>query len=201
MNPTKNGPSLLPGLERRSFAGDVELRAAAEGSKSPGTLVGYAAVFDSLSEDLCGFKERIAPGAFARALKDCDIRALRNHEPESLLGRLKSGTLRLAEDARGLRMEVDLPDTTVGRDTAEMVRRGDMSGCSFSFQEKAVDWDYNSDPPVRTLRDVDVYDAGPVTYPAYRDTSVALRSLEQNRPAKPVPLDLLKNRIRLDQHF
>jgi uncharacterized protein len=194
-------PPPNPSVERRSFPGKVEIRAAPEGSNSPGTICGYAAVFNSRSEELGGFYEVIAPGCFTRALRECDIRALRNHDPESLLGRLSAGTLSLSEDAQGLRMEVVLPDTTAGRDTAESVRRGDMTGCSFSFQERAVEWNHAADPPVRTLRDVDLFDVGPVTFPAYRDTSVALRSLEAHRPAKTVPLDLLKTRLRLDSSF
>jgi HK97 family phage prohead protease len=188
-------------LEKRSYAGTIELRAAAEGSDSPGTLVGYAAVFESYSEDLGYFIEKIAKGAFSRTIAGDDIRALRNHEPEALLGRTKSGTCRLAEDDRGLRMEIDLPGTTCGRDTAEMIRRGDMSGCSFSFRVNREEWNYDATPPVRTLRDVDVADVGPVTFPAYRDTSVALRSLEANRPRPTLPLELLKAKIRLAESF
>src|SRR3954452_17343861 len=97
--------------ERRTLAAPLEYRAASEGSKSPGTISGYAALFDSLSVDLGGFREQIMKGAFARALQQCDIRALRNHSPEALLGRRSSGTLRLEEDDKGLRFEVDLPDT------------------------------------------------------------------------------------------
>jgi HK97 family phage prohead protease len=188
-------------LEKRTALGNIELRSAGEGSKSPGTIVGYAAVFDSDSEDLGYFIERIAPGAFARTIQADDIRALRNHEPEALLGRVSSGTCRLKEDAKGLLMEIDLPDTSVGRDTAEMIRRGDMSGCSFSFGVNKEEWNYDATPPIRTLRDVDVADVGPVTFPAYRDTSVALRSLEANRPRPTIPLGLLRAKIRLAEAF
>lgn len=176
----------------------LELRQAPEGSSSPGTIAGYAAVYDSLSDDLGGFMERIAPGAFDRALEEAEIVCLRNHEPEALLGRNSSGTLRLRSDDKGLMFECDLPATTAGRDTAEMIRRGDMKGCSFSFDVREQSWDLaTGETPIRTLRDVDVADVGPVTTPAYRDTSVALRSLEAHRPPPAIPVSLALARLRL----
>lgn len=181
-------------IEKRCLMTGVALRAAPSGAKSPGTLVGYASVFGPLSVDLGNFRERIAPGAFRECLKTADIRALVNHDPNKLLGRSKSGTLRLDEDAVGLRMEVDLPDTAVGRDTAESIRRGDMEGSSFSFEvadgDAGQSWEFpEGHPPVRTVRCVRrVHDVGPVTYPAYEDTRVAMRTLDAaRRAAEPAP--------------
>ena len=159
-------------LERRTFT--AEIRAAAEGRQ----LSGYAAVFNSRSQDLGGFVEVIRPGAFARAL-DMDVRALWNHDSNHVLGRTKNGTLRLREDEHGLYMEVDLPDTAMGRDVHEMVRRGDVDQMSFAFSvnKGGEEWRKEDGQQVRELLDVALYDVSPVTYPAYEATSVSARAL------------------------
>jgi HK97 family phage prohead protease len=168
--------------EVREVVDGIELRAAPEGSTSPGTMVGYAAIFNRYSVDLGYFREKLDPGAFTAALKRCDVRCLRNHEPESILGRTSAGTLRLSEDEIGLRMECDLPNTQVGRDTAESIRRGDIQGQSFSFSTAIDQWDWTSEPYQRTIVEVDeLYDVGPVTFPAYEDTTVAVRSFATAR--------------------
>src|SRR5581483_2894069 len=105
-------------------------------------VVGYAAVYGALSEDLGGFRERIARGAFAEVLASApDVRALLNHDVNQVLGRTKSGTLRLADDARGLRFELDLPGSPLGENVREAVRRGDIDGASFRFQCGEDAWD------------------------------------------------------------
>lgn len=178
---------MTPEVERRSFLADVSLRAAADG-KGPGTLSGYAAVFGELSCDLGNFREQLAPGAFGPALERSDVRALFNHDDGAILGRLSAGTLRLVEDAKGLRYEVDLPDTTAGRDVAESVRRRDIQGCSFGFTTDSDSWDMGGPTPLRTVRRVkDLLDVGPVTFPAYEGTSVAVRSLTRARDAAAPP--------------
>jgi HK97 family phage prohead protease len=96
------------------------------------TLHGYAAVYNVESDDLGGFRERIAPGAFGSVL-DADVRALLNHDPSQVLGRTKSGTLRLHDERRGVRFEVDLPDSPLGENVREAVRREDIDGASFRF--------------------------------------------------------------------
>src|SRR4051812_22717786 len=102
----------------------MELRFA--DSEQPNRLVGYAAVFNSLSSDLGGFKERIKPGAFRTSVTgSADIRALVDHDASKLLGRTSSGTLRVAEDEHGLRVEIDLPDTSYAKDVRTMVQRRD----------------------------------------------------------------------------
>jgi len=163
--------------ERRVQLGDVKIenRAGGEGH----TLSGYAAVFNRSSVDLGWFTEEIAPGAFTEALQQDDVRALVDHDSSRILGRTKSGTLRLSEDDVGLRMEVDLPDTTAGRDINESVKRGDVSGASFGFRVKDADWETKDGKDHRTLRSVELFDVGPVTFPAYPDTAVAVRSCEQ----------------------
>lgn len=176
--------------ESRCWMLGLELRASdgADGKpKSPGTIVGYTAVFDRFSQDLGGFREKIAPGAF-RGVVSQDVRALVNHDPNLLIGRSKPGTLRMSEDDLGLRVEIDLPDTQLGRDTAELVRRGDLDGMSFSFVADRDEWDYRTNPPERTLVSIrDLYDVGPVAYPAYTDTSAAMRSLEASKTPPPAP--------------
>jgi HK97 family phage prohead protease len=165
-------------MEVRNHIEDVEFRS--EG----GRLIaqGYAARFDALSQNLGGFVEQIAPGAFTKTLQEADVRALFNHDPNFVLGRNKSGTLRMAEDRDGLAYEIDLPDTTLGRDVAVLLERGDISGSSFGFRVIEDDWaETRSGFPLRTLKQVALRDVGPVTYPAYVDSSSALRSFAEAR--------------------
>ena len=165
-------------IERRTANEGVELRE--EGDTL--TAIGYASVFDSLSQNLGGFVERVAPGAFRSTLKQADVRALFNHEPDHLLGRTGNGTLRLSEDDRGLHYEVDLPDTTLGRDVATLLRRGDLYGSSFGFRVIDDSWSETEDGyPLRTLHEVALRDCGPVCFNAYPDASASLRSLAEDR--------------------
>ncbi|MEQ8176674.1 MAG: HK97 family phage prohead protease [Syntrophomonadaceae bacterium] len=164
----------MKNLERRAFPVKVEIRAD-EGS--PPKLVGYAAVFNSLSEDMGWFREQIKPGAFANSIKNSDIRALWNHNPDYVLGRNRAGTLSLVEDEKGLKIEITPPDTTWARDLMESMRRGDVDQMSFGFRTKQDEWD-ERDPKnvVRTLIEVELFDVSPVTYPAYPATSIGVRS-------------------------
>jgi uncharacterized protein len=150
-----------------------ELRAAPSGRR----LEGYAAVFNSLSEPLGGFVERILPGAFSRSLREgADVRALVDHLPSNILGRTKSRTLRLSEDSKGLHFDIpELPNTNAGNDILESVKRGDVSQCSFGFVLKQERW-VTGTPRIRELIDVDLFDVSVVTYPAYEATSVSVRS-------------------------
>ena len=167
-------------FEKRNVAEGVELRSAEDGTR---TLVGYAAVFNAESGDLGGFTERVAPGAFAKTIGEADVRAVMNHDASLVLGRNRAGTLRLEEDAHGLRYEVDLPDTMTGRDVATLIERGDVSGSSFKFRVIKQEWDRTEDRevPLRTLSEVALADVGPVTYPAYEatDGALALRALAE----------------------
>ena len=178
---------------------DAELRVVG-GDDEPTRIVGYAAVFDRDSEmiygDRYGFIERIAVGAFSDALKRSDVRALKNHDPNLILGRVKAGTLTLTEDGKGLLYEATIPDTTIGRDTAEEIRRGDITGNSFAFTVRTDQWEMPDEgPDVRTIIEIDqLYDVGPVVYPAYPDTTVALRSLEAAK-AEADPLRACRERV------
>jgi len=141
---------------------------------------GLAAVFNSLSENLGGFRERIEPGAFDDVLKD-DVRAMFNHDPNMILGRSKSGTLKLEVTPEGLAYEYEDPDTTYSRDLVKSLERGDVDQSSFGFQVKSdgQEWRELEDGSyIRTIKKVSrLYDVSPVTIPAYPDTTVAKRDL------------------------
>jgi uncharacterized protein len=166
---------------KRVAAPEIETRAGAP------VLTGYAAVFGQYSQNLGGFVEMIDPSAFDEALGRSLVVALVNHDPNLLLGSTMSHTLRLSRDTIGLRYEVDLDvDDPDAVSAIAKVRAGKMPGSSFSFRT-TVDGDAWSTTeqgfPLRTIRKVDeLYDVGPVTFPAYRgtqaaDAQTALRSL------------------------
>lgn len=163
-------------LERRAFK-TSEIRAKG----ADHTIIGHAAVFNLLSDDLGGFKEKIRPGAFARAIKEDDVRALINHDPNFLIGRTKSGTLKLSEDQVGLHIENDLPDTQDARDLMVKIRRGDLTQMSFGFRTLLDDWRFEAGLVVRELIEVELFDVSPVTYPAYPQTDVSGRSMTELR--------------------
>lgn len=164
--------------EKRSLVAPVELRA-----DTPRTVAGYAAVFGETTDIGGYFREVIAPGAFTKTLQGADVRAYFDHDPGRVLGRKSAGTLRLSEDAKGLAVEIDLPDTTDGRDVQELVRRGDVSGMSFGFMVTKQEWDETGDIPTRTIKEVVLREVSIVSEPAYDGTSVALRSREEARKA------------------
>lgn len=178
-------------LERRFVTG-LEVREAAAGDKgSIGTLTGYAALFGVESLDLGGFREVIRKGAFKVSLdRGDDVRALADHEACDVLGRRSVGTLEIAEDDKGLKVTIHLPDTTAGRDTLASVKRGDKSGMSFGFNTVNDEWTRNTvDGTVvykRELIDADLYEVSVVTWPAYEETLVEARSItaEQLAAAK-----------------
>lgn len=164
-------------LERRFITS--ELRMVTPESGQP-RLEGYAAVFNQESRDLGGFVERVLPSAFSKTLSDgADVRALFNHDPNHVLGRVSSGTLRLAIDSQGLHYEVTPPNAQWARDLAESVNRGDITQSSFQFFTVQDQWETRGDIQLRELIEVRLVDVGPVTFPAYEGASVALRSYDQ----------------------
>ncbi len=157
----------------------LELREDEDGKKK--TLRGYAAKFEKLSHPLYGFTEKIRRGAFSRSLKEGNVRALWNHNTDWVLGSTKNGTLRLMEDDIGLKFEIDLPDTTVGRDAGVTVSRGDVDGMSFAFETRKQEWDEKKpDNVIRTLIDVDLKEISPTAFPAYPQTKVSARSVKDD---------------------
>lgn len=167
------------GIERRALMCAPELRAGGASR----TIGGYAAVFNSDADIGGAWVERIAPGAFAEAIK-ADVRALVDHDSGRVIGRTTSGTLRLQEDQRGLAVEIDLPDTSDGRDLAELVGRGDITGMSFGFVVRHDEWDETVSPPTRTIHAVDLFEVSAVAFPAYEATELALRSSRDVKPAQ-----------------
>lgn len=158
-------------MQRRVF--EIEVREAVEGERK---ITGYAAVFDALSQVLYGqFREKIERGAFAGSM-DGDIRALWNHDPSMPIGRTTAGTLTLAEDAHGLRVEITPPNTSWGRDAIEAIRTGLVNQMSFGFDVLADDWDQDDEGMlIRTLKKVRLWEVSPVTFPAYPQTTVSAR--------------------------
>lgn len=150
-------------------------------------IAGYAAVYYDPNDLGTEYRlwsdvvERIRPGAFDRAVREDDVRGLFNHDENQILGRTKAGTMKLSLDARGLRYDIDTPDTQVGRDTVESLRRGDVDGSSFMFVPMKVTWEEQrkADGSTLTIRWIDevlLYDCGPVTFPAYTATEAGIRT-------------------------
>lgn len=194
--------------ERRGLSEPVTLR-----SEGDGTVSGYAALYNTETVIAGFFREKIAPGAFDTALGGTDdVRALFNHDPNYVLGRTKSGTLTLTEDTKGLRYDVRLPDTQAAQDVRTLIQRGDVSGSSFGFFVEADEWDESETKrgklPLRIIRKVELFDVSPVTYPAYPQTSVTARSIEDAVRAATVvaaerqarlTLARLRNRLAIER--
>lgn len=140
------------------------------------TILGHAALFNSKSVYMMGFRETIQPGAFKDSLTG-DIRALWQHDSARVLGRTKSGTLRLWEDDQGLAFELQPPDTADGRDAVTLIERGDVDQMSFGFNVApgGDSWSEDEDGiPLRTLRTVSLMEISPVTWAAYPETGVGV---------------------------
>ena len=166
-------------IERRFIAVE-ELRESEDG-----TLVGYASVFNQPADSGWGFTEVVMPGAFTKTLADgADVRALWNHDPNFVLGRTTAGTLELKEDDHGLRSIITPPDTQWANDLRKTIKRGDVSQMSFGFRCIEENWKKDGDTDIRELREVELLDVSPVTYPFYPTTQVDARA-EVVAPASP----------------
>lgn len=164
--------------ERRNYeCGNLEIRTAENGEK---IIKGYAAKFNVLSRKLGWFFEKIERGAFAGSISDDVVKALFNHNSSYPIGSTRNGTLSLKEDEMGLYCEITLPNTTGGNDTYESVKRGDVDGMSFSFFTKDDKWETDEQGrQIRTLREVELIEVSPVTFPAYPQTSIGIRSYDE----------------------
>jgi HK97 family phage prohead protease len=166
-----------PEAEQRSLALPVERRA--EGDTT--TVSGYAAIFGEIANIGGYFNEVLARGAFTKTLQTADVRAYFDHDRGRVLGRSSAGTLRLTEDGKGLAVEIDLPDTSDGRDTRTLIERGDISGMSFGFVVVRQEWDESGEIPLRTILEVELREVSIVSEPAYDGATIALRSLDSAR--------------------
>lgn len=152
------------------------------------TIEGYAARFDELSEEIApGIRELFKPGAFAEALRSSDPVALFDHDTSKVLGRKSAGTLELREDARGLFVTIHPPETGYAREVVQLIQRGDVRGQSVrygAYKPGSARWEFRERSAVRVVERVDALrDVGPVTMPAFPQTTVAfaVRSLAAYR--------------------
>ena len=174
-------------VEFRAFFGDdAEMRAAAEGM----SFTGYAIRYNAKSEPL-PFRETIAPGAATRSMRSRnEIKAFVNHDTNLVLGSTRAGTLRLSDDERGVLSEIDLPETTYGRDLSVSIQRGDVTGMSFGFSVVKDTW--NDDYSERTIHELRLHEVSVVTgFPAYRQTTAAVRALPLLAKRMSIDVDAL----------
>ena len=172
-------PQVLPEMELRTIrAEDIEYR---EDNEIP-VVGGYVVRWDKLSEEMYGFREKVVKGAFLKSLSEMRVLSFWNHNSDMVLGNTANESLKISEDERGLKFELNLPDTTAGRDARALIKRGDVKGMSFGFRTLREEWD-ESDPKkiTRTLLEVRLYEVSPTPMPAYSSSSVAARSLEDVR--------------------
>jgi hypothetical protein len=170
-------------VQRRVFTVNPEVRAAASDEESAGTVTGHAAVFDTPSQPLYdwwegSFVEEVRKGAFLKTIGEADIRFLINHDPNLVCARNTGGTLRLAEDEVGLAIDADLAPTSYGRDLATSMRRGDVTQMSIMFSVVKDDWDTGTRDgmPLRVISEVKLFDVSAVTFPAFEETDIGMRS-------------------------
>lgn len=169
------------GRELRTVALDSSVVTRSKDDTKSIGFVGHAAVFNSPTQiggKRWGWREQIAPGAFAKTIKEADVRFLINHNPDLVLARTVADTLRLSEDDTGLLTDADLARTTYGEDLAISLERGDVTQMSFAFQVVKEEWEEAAEDelPLRTLKELRLFDVSSVTYPAYEDTDGGLRA-------------------------
>jgi HK97 family phage prohead protease len=167
----------LSKIETRTTPNQFEVREGKNGM----TFEGYAAVFNSPSEPL-PFIERIAPGAFKRSIEARnDIKMLWNHDTGMILGSSRAGTLKLYEDERGLKVRAELPNTSAGKDAAELLKRGDVDSMSFGFSVPAGGDEWSADGSQRTLKSIRLHEVSIVAFPAYSGTAgtTSVRGLDK----------------------
>jgi HK97 family phage prohead protease len=157
--------------EIRVNATSFEIRAEGDGM----TFTGYASVFNSPSQDLGGFIEYVAPGAFKRSLQSRnEVKLLWNHDAGEPLASLRGGSMQLVEDDRGLKVTATLPQTSRGRDVAELLRTNVIDSMSFGFNVIKDTW--SRDGQTRTLDSVRLFEVSIVSFPAYEATTAQVRS-------------------------
>lgn len=173
--------NLLNKTETRELVTDgIEIREDDDGNR---TISGYAVKWEKKSHVLGyfrKFREQFKKGAFTTSLENDDQRFLWSHDISQVLGRTKNKTLRLEEDATGLRFELDLPKTTLGNDTYETIKRGDVDGVSFGFSMLDDEMDEpDDDLPLRTVKKAKLFEVSAVAFPAYPDSQVSARGYDR----------------------
>lgn len=183
----------MSNVETRHIAERPEFRSLENGRKL--VAAGYAAVYNVRSVPFAGgVREVVKPSAFTKTLQETDVRAYQDHNHALFLGRTSSGTLRLRSDDHGLAYEIDLPDTTVGRDAAVLLERGDMVGSSFGFtvhkgsQRTDVDED---GVVVRSLLDVGLHHVSPLTETPRYDEATSMLVMRSLAASNDLDLDRL----------
>lgn len=160
---------------------DSQIDTSVDSATSTPKFRGYAAIYNSLSHDLGGFKEVIRPGAFRNAIDSGkEIYACVDHDKSKMLGLLSNGSLALKEDERGLYFESNIPDTSYARDAQAQLRAGFFKGASFGFYPKSSKGTFRREGGnvIHELTDIDCFDVSVVFTPAYPATSVSMRSYE-----------------------
>jgi len=169
-------------MERRNTTNPVKIETRGEGDDKKTAITGLGITYYDESNPGTEFRlwgdtfERIKPGAFDKAIAEDDVRGLFNHDPSQVLGRTKSGTMRLTATDDGVVYEIDESDTSVFRDVAEHIRRGDVDGASFAFRVTDERWFEDGDREIREILAGELFDVGPVTYPAYSGTDAQVAS-------------------------
>ena len=178
----------MPEKEIRTLPVTLEIREV-DGEDSKRTITG-SIKYDTDSQDMQDwygdtFVEQIAAGAFSDSLKTRNVVALWSHDKSQVLGNTKSGTLRLYDGPKELRFELDIPNTTVGNDAWELIKRGDVDGVSFGFKVRSngAKWSrFERDGKKiyrRTVLDADLFEISPVAFPAYPANEVSARGLDE----------------------
>lgn len=207
MPATAELPTTAPARESRALTlSGTELRAS---KKADGFEVeGYAAKFNVMSHDFGGWREKIAPGAFSRAISEKqDVPFLWMHDRRTIMARVKSGTLTLEADAIGLRVKASIADTQDGRDLYARLSRGDVDQMSFAFRAVRQDWDFAAPVAVRVLQDVDLLDVSAVDEGQYPETELGMRAglraftearaKHENEIVRSTPTCVLREKLRL----
>ena len=184
-----------PVCEIRSFPFDLASIEVRQEDEKPHSVSWYAALFDSLSDDLGGFRERIGRRAFTKSLQEREVRALINHDPNMILGRTSKDTLKVHVDLRGLRAESSIPETSYASDLIVNIENGNIGGGSFMFATQRESWDMEEieeqEILVRTIHEARLYDVSLVTFPAYPATegTTALRSVAEEWRQKLIKVE------------
>ena len=179
-------------LEQRTAIGEIEIREDGDGM----TFSGYASLFDSPSQPL-PFTEVVKPGAFKRSLQSRnDIKLLWNHDTGQVLGSTRAGTLQLSEDSRGLKVTAKLPNTSVGRDAAELIKRGDVNAMSFGFSVPSGGDSWSEDGNTRELNSVRLHEVSIVAFPAYAETA-GMTSVRAEQEKQATDISILRKRLDL----